>query len=119
LDSDTSKPEQTQSAAAGSPAPSGLLPSNPPPLESDRGIQPNPSDLLNQRHSQTARTLAFWLLILLGGTVILQYVCVMVLILRWRDDGVKYLEDFYHSWLPVLSGLAGSAVTYYFTRDRR
>lgn len=95
-----------------------FLPQGPTPVES-RGIQPNPADLLSQRHARTASTLAYFLVVLLAGTVLLHYICVVYLVLHWRDDGVKYLEDFYHVWLPVLSGLAGSAATYYFTRDRR
>jgi hypothetical protein len=55
---------------------------------------------------------------MLAGTVLLHYLCVMILIFTGRADAIKNLEDFYHSWLPVLAGLAGSVVTYYFTRER-
>jgi hypothetical protein len=96
----------------------GFLPEGAPPEQTKQsGYQPNVSDLLKQRHAQTASRLAGWLLGMLGGTVVLHYICIMILIVLKRDESVKILEDFYHSWLPVLSGLAGSAATYYFTRD--
>jgi hypothetical protein len=95
----------------------GLLPEGAPPEERQSGVLPNVSDLLKQRHAQTASKLAGWLLGMLGGTVALHYICIMVLILLKRDESTKIVEDFYHSWLPVLSGLAGSAATYYFTRE--
>jgi hypothetical protein len=34
-------------------------------------------------------------------------------------DGARILEDSFHAWRPVLSGLAGSAVTCYFTRNAK
>jgi hypothetical protein len=85
--------------------------------ERQRGYQPPVSDLLKQKHAQTTSKLAGWLLGMPGGTVVIHYICIMILILLKRDESAKVLEDFYHSWLPVLSGLAGSAATYYFTRN--
>jgi hypothetical protein len=91
----------------------------PPPSEELRtGYQPPPniSDFLRKHHAETANKLAVWLLAILGGSVLLHYTCVMILILCKRDDATKVLEDLFHSWLPVLAGLAGSAATYYFTK---
>lgn len=42
----------------------------------------------------------------------------MTLALLKRDDAIKLLEDAFHSWLPVLAGLAGGAATYYFTKEK-
>src|SRR5437870_463420 len=83
------------------------------------GYQPNISDLLKQRHAETASKLAGSLVAVLTGSIALHYACVMILILCKRDDAVKTLEDIFHSWLPVLAGLAGGAATYYFTREGR
>src|SRR6267378_985966 len=74
----------------------GLLPEGPPPGERQSGYQPNISDLLKQRHAQTTSRLAGWLLGMLGGTVVVHYVCIMILILLKRDESTKVLEDFYH-----------------------
>jgi len=94
---------------------------NPPP----RGkFQPTvePPDLahiLKKAHAETAKTLSYWLVGILAGTVLLHYACVMVLVLLKRDYAVTVIEDVLHVWLPVLAGLAGSAATYYFTRESK
>jgi hypothetical protein len=102
-----------------SPEPTaGLRLEGPPPaVDMQRGYQPNVGDLLKQQHAKTAGKLAGWLVGILGGSIILQYACLMFLIMLKRDDGVKVLEDVFHSWLPVLAGLAGGAATYYFTKE--
>jgi hypothetical protein len=87
----------------------------PPPADLRTGWQPPAT--LEERKAETAKKMAFGLLAILGGSVIVQYVCVMALILTGRDYGAKVLEDLFHSWLPVLSGLAGAAATYYFTKN--
>jgi hypothetical protein len=97
----------------------GLLPEGPPPDVRSGYSPPSIDDLLKQSHAATAHTIAKWLLIILGGSVLLNYVCLMVLIYSNRQDGAKLLEDSFHTWLPVLSGLAGSAVTYYFTKNAK
>jgi hypothetical protein len=98
----------------------GFRPEGPPPLVGlQAGYHPNISDFLKQRHAETASKLAAWLLGILGGTVALHYACIMILILCRRDDAIKVLEDLFHTLLPVLSGLAGAAATYYFTRQRK
>ena len=89
----------------------------PPPPEQQTGFQPNLSDLLKKQHAETARTLAKWLVGILAFSIILQYVSVVLLVLLRRDDGLKVLEELFHSWLPVVSGLASAAATYYFTRE--
>lgn len=98
--------------------PAGLVPPT-PPLAVQSGYQPNTDELLKRGHAETAHKLAKYLLLILGGSVLVHYACIMVLIFYKRDDGIKILEEFFHTWLPVLSGLAGSAVTYYFTRDQK
>lgn len=78
----------------------------------------NSSDILKKAHADTAKTLSFWLLGILAGTVVLHYVCVMTLVLLGKDYELPIVADILHLWLPVLAGLAGSAATYYFTRER-
>jgi hypothetical protein len=82
------------------------------------GYRPNLSDLLKQKHAETASRLAGRLIWILAGTILLHYVSVIVLIYLKRDDAIKELADILHAWLPVLAGLAGGAATYYFTRDK-
>lgn len=91
---------------------------SPAPIAPGGLAAPTLSDSLKKTHVETAKTLSFWLIAILAGTIVVHYVCVMILILLRREYGVSILEDVLHVWLPVLSGLAGAAVTYYFTRDR-
>lgn len=46
--------------------------------------------------------------------------CAAVMALEWagKHDAVKSLEAIFNAWLPILSGLVGAAVTYYFTREK-
>jgi hypothetical protein len=50
--------------------------------------------------------------------LVVHYAAVMALELCGRHDAVKSLETIFNAWLPVLSGLVGAAVTFYFTRDK-
>jgi hypothetical protein len=80
---------------------------------------PSVSDFVQQRQAETASKLAAGLLKILAGGIFLHYVCILILIYLKRDDGLKVFEDLFHSWLPVVAGLAGGAVTYYFTKERK
>jgi hypothetical protein len=44
-----------------------------------------------------------------------------VILFEWsgKHESVKSLETILNAWLPILSGLVGAAVTYYFTREDR
>jgi hypothetical protein len=98
----------------------GLLPVDPPPETMQGGYRPNLSHFLKQRHAETANKLAVALLVILSGTILVHYACVMILIFTGfagPEDVARIVEDVFHSWLPVLSGLAGAAMTYYFTKD--
>ncbi len=45
------------------------------------------------------------------------YTCVMIL--DWNSKQVDSVNSAYNAALPVVAGLAGSAVTYYFTRGHK
>jgi len=66
----------------------------------------------------TARTLALSLVAILALSGLMHYVGVFVLVLADKTAAVEELNRFFHAWLPVISGLVGSAVTYYFTKER-
>jgi hypothetical protein len=50
--------------------------------------------------------------------LLVHYVAVTVLELSGKHDSVKSIETILNGWLPILSGLVGSAVTYYFAREK-
>lgn len=73
-----------------------------------------------ERHrAETARYLAYSLVGILAVTVVLQYGLTVFLIWNGKTDGIASLDKLFNNLLPVLSGLVGGAVTYYFTKDRR
>ena len=71
-------------------------------------------DLIKTQEAQTARFLAIALVCALAGSVVLQYVVLAVLACRHLET--QAFEHLFNSWLPVISGLTGSAVTYYLTK---
>jgi multisubunit Na+/H+ antiporter MnhB subunit len=54
---------------------------------------------------------------LLAATVVLHYICLTILLGLKRQEEATTLERVFNAILPVVSGLAGSATTYYFTRE--
>lgn len=88
------------------------------PFEQAAGYAPT-EELLKRRHADTARTLAYVLTGLLAATILLHYVGVAVLLVFNHREDVPILEHVLNVLLPVVSGLAGSATTYYFTREAR
>ena len=72
-----------------------------------------------RRHrAATARVLAYCLLGLLAATIALQYGFTLWLILSGKESDVPALDKLFNALLPILSGLVGGAVTYYFTKER-
>lgn len=75
-------------------------------------------DPLKKERAETTRRLAFVLVGILALSIVVHYGAVAVLLLFNRMDGVEAMNTIFTTWLPVISGLASSAVTYYFTRDK-
>lgn len=64
----------------------------------------------------TARRLSYLFVGVLAGYFVLHYAATFAAAM-WLDPGAQDLfQDIYNAGLPVLSGLAGSAATYFFTR---
>jgi hypothetical protein len=63
------------------------------------------------RHRQLVTLL---LIALLGVLVVGHYACVAIL--EWNSKKTEGVSNAFHTALPVIAGLVGSAVTYYFTR---
>jgi hypothetical protein len=59
-------------------------------------------------------TLTFTLVLLLGLMIVGHYICILVL--EWNGKKVDAVNSAFTTSLPVVSGLVGSAVAYYFTR---
>ena len=83
---------------------------------SDLEETPVKIDPLKQARALTTRRLAYLLVIMMALSVVGHYIAVIILVMRGNQAAVGLLSDIFTTWLPVISGLAGSAVTYYFTR---
>lgn len=71
-----------------------------------------------QHRADTARRLAYWLVIILGVSIVAHYFSTMMLEIYGKHDAVESLGKIFNTWLPVLSGLVGGATTFYFTREK-
>jgi hypothetical protein len=66
------------------------------------------------------RAIIAWMLIgIMAGGLLFHYMAVIAFEWNGKHEAVKSLEPILNAWLPVVSGLAGAAVTYYFTRERQ
>ena len=73
-----------------------------------------------RRHRErTAAWLAAALLAVFAGSFFLHYTVLAFVVAEGANDLTQRLSDVFNAWLPVVSGLFGSAVTYYFTHQRR
>lgn len=70
-----------------------------------------------QHRAQTSRWLAFVIILLLAASVAVHYGVITWMYLSGHSEVVPSLDRVFDVWLPVISGLASAAVTYYFTRS--
>jgi hypothetical protein len=83
-----------------------------------RGLRLTDTDL-KVRESQTARHITITLLVMLGLTFIANLGTMIVLTVYNRLDAVPSFEKLFNVWMPVLSGLVGSAVGFYLTKEKK
>lgn len=72
-----------------------------------------------QHRAETAKSLATWLVIILGASLALHYVLTVILAFGGKEEATKSLSSIFNAWLPAISSLVSAAATYYFTRDKR
>lgn len=75
-------------------------------------------DPLKKQKAATTRVLAYLLVGILFLSVVIHYGMVAWLLSNGRKDVTVELGTIFSTWLPVISGLAGSAVTYYFAQEK-
>jgi len=72
----------------------------------------------DKHRAETSRWLAFVIVALLAGSVAAHYAVIVWLHLSGRAETASALDRIFEVWLPIISGLSSSAVTYYFTKER-
>ncbi|MGC1720684.1 MAG: hypothetical protein WA746_17020 [Isosphaeraceae bacterium] len=71
------------------------------------------------RHkAETARSLAKWLLVILGASLGTHYLLTAILAFGGKEEAMKNLNSILNAWLPAVSSLVSAAVTYYFTKEK-
>lgn len=82
-------------------------------------LEPDPSYNLIEKHkATTTRWLAYLLISILGGSFIIHYGVMVWLAAQNKTAAMEVVERTFNTWLPVISGLAAAAATYFFTRER-
>ena len=72
-----------------------------------------------ERHkATTTRWIAYLLVGMLGGSFVVHYGFIIWLAVNNKTSAMEAAERTFNVWLPIISGLAGAAVTYFFTRER-
>src|SRR5215470_5793319 len=72
-----------------------------------------------KHRADTARRLAYWLVAVLGGSFAIHYAVTLTLEVNDKHEAAENLSKLFSSWLPVISSFVGSAITYYFTHEKR
>jgi hypothetical protein len=97
-----------------------LLPAELPSADKGVTVSPpkNPFDAA-EHSALTAQKVAYRLIWMLAASVVAQYVALGVLVWRSKGESIPVFEHLFNAWLPVIAGLASSAVTYYLTKDKK
>jgi hypothetical protein len=73
-----------------------------------------------QKHrAETARKMAFLLVWIMAGSVGVHFVGTAAFSAYDKTAAVEALGKIFNMWLPVISGLASGAATYYFAKENQ
>lgn len=75
-------------------------------------------DPLKKEKAETTKRLAIILVVVLASSFILHLIALMILLMTGKQMEADTLNQTFSTWLPVISGLASSAVTYYFAKEK-
>ena len=75
-------------------------------------------DPIKEDHAKTARWLAYLIVGILVTTSAIHYAMVVWLNLTGHNDVAKEVAPIFDKWFPVVTGFAGSAITYFLTKER-
>lgn len=81
-------------------------------------VTPEAIEARTSHRERTAKTFTLALLGIFAGSLLLHYAALMSA-LAWGDKtAAEMVERQFNAWLPVISGMVGSAATYYLTKDK-
>lgn len=70
-----------------------------------------------KHRADTARNLAYGLISILGGSFVIQALGMFMAASLGLEKIAESMTTLYTAWLPAITGLVSSAVTYYFTKE--
>jgi len=73
---------------------------------------------IKKQKLSAARTIALTLILILAISVALHYGITILLLSSGKPTVVDVTERIFNSWLPVISGFAGAAVSYFFAKEK-
>lgn len=82
------------------------------------GLNEDKFDYIDRHKADTARWLAYALVIALAGSFVIHYITMALLAAQNKTAALEVVERAFSAWLPIISGLTGAAVTYFFTKER-
>ncbi len=88
-------------------------------LDATRRIEVTPLPSLPPR-DRVAAHLSYMLVGMLSGVIVLHYLCIIIVSYcntTYDKEVATSLDQLFNKVLPVIAGLAGSASTYFLTRD--
>jgi hypothetical protein len=89
------------------------------PVEEPVVFDPTRPHVSEPRDASVDRAIIARILIgMMAVGLVVHYMAVIALEWNGKHDSVKSLETVLNAWLPIMSGLVGAAVTYYFTREK-
>jgi hypothetical protein len=81
-------------------------------------VNPEAIETKPTHRERTARTFTLALLGIFAGSLLLHYAALLTA-LSWGDKmAAEMVERQFNAWLPVISGMVGSAATYYLTKEK-
>lgn len=94
-------------------------PDDQPPIEAGEVGELKEISFEEAKHrAETAKSLARYLVLILGISVGLHYILVVILAFGGKEEATKNLNAIFNAWLPAISSLVSAAATYYFTREK-
>jgi hypothetical protein len=87
-----------------------------PAVSTRASVSTDPEILMSRTAtlSHTGNKVTIWLIALLAALIFVHYVAMFVL--DWKGKKIENVSNAFNATLPVIAGLTGAAVTYYFTR---
>lgn len=103
----------------GEPRENGAKLDDQPPIEAGEVGELQDLTFHEAKHrAETAKSLATWLVFILGASLALHYILIVVLAFGGKEEATKSLNTIFNAWLPAISSLVSAAATYYFTREK-